>query len=77
LESNSHKVVPTRGAIVRARFTTAVGKRLMMTLKDAQGKPVPFGAIVSQNTTSSIVGDEGSVFLTGMAEKGTLDVSWG
>ncbi|WP_273746768.1 fimbria/pilus outer membrane usher protein, partial [Morganella morganii] len=49
LESNSHKVVPTRGAIVRARFTTAVGKRLMMTLKDAQGKPVPFGAIVSQN----------------------------
>lgn len=77
LESNSHKVVPTRGAIVRARFTTAVGKRLMMTLKDAQGKPVPFGAIVSQNTTTSIVGDEGSVFLTGMAEKGTLDVSWG
>ena len=58
------------GAIVRARFTTAVGKRLMMTLKDAQGKPVPFGAIVSQNTTTSIVGDEGSVFLTGMAEKG-------
>ncbi|WP_239507545.1 fimbria/pilus outer membrane usher protein, partial [Serratia marcescens] len=57
LESNSHKVVPTRGAIVRARFSTAVGKRLMMTLTNSQGKPIPFGAVVSQNAISSIVGD--------------------
>lgn len=77
LEINSQKVIPTRGAIVRAQFTPAVGKRLLMTLTDAHGKPVPFGAIVTQNTTNSIVGEDGNVFLTGMEARGTLQVSWG
>ncbi len=77
LESNSHKVVPTRGAIVQARFITAIGKRLLMTLTDVHGKPIPFGAVVTQHTTSRIVGDKGIVFLTGMENKGTLEVSWG
>lgn len=77
LEINSQKVVPTRGAIVRAHFKTSLGKRLLMKLTNAQGKPIPFGAVVSQNTTSSIVGDDGNVFLTGMESKGTLEVSWG
>ncbi|MEX6001476.1 FimD/PapC C-terminal domain-containing protein [Providencia vermicola] len=43
--------------------------------------PVPFGAIASlQHTTdnySSIVGDAGLVYLTGLPEKGKLLVKWG
>lgn len=81
LEISSQKVVPTRGAVVRASFNPAVGKRLMMTLTLPQNEPVPFGAIVNrsddQRDKGSIVGDNGTVFLTGMDNKGILNVRWG
>ncbi|QGH61987.1 fimbria/pilus outer membrane usher protein [Serratia proteamaculans] len=81
LELNSQTLVPTRGAVVRASFTPAVGKRLLMTLMRPQGQPVPFGAMVSaadaKTTKGSIVGDNGEVFLAGMDPRGKLQVQWG
>ncbi|HHB1427541.1 TPA: fimbria/pilus outer membrane usher protein [Serratia odorifera] len=81
LEINSQTLVPTRGAVVRATFTPAVGKRLLMTLTRPQGEPVPFGAVVSaadaKTAKGSIVGDRGEVFLAGMAPQGKLLVQWG
>lgn len=81
LEINSQTVVPTRGAVVRARFAPEVGKRLLLTLTRPQGKPVPFGAIVSVDSVKtgkgSIVGDHGEVFLAGMGPHGKLQVQWG
>ncbi|MGS9102741.1 fimbria/pilus outer membrane usher protein, partial [Salmonella enterica subsp. enterica serovar Infantis] len=44
LETASVNVVPTRGAIVRARFDTRVCYRVLMNLTQANGKAVPFGA---------------------------------
>lgn len=77
----NQNVVPTRGAVVRANFSTSVGQRVMMTMLRQGGAPVPFGAIVtnpSQKTDQGfIVGDGGQVYLTGLAEQGTLDVKWG
>ncbi|MGL5387632.1 MAG: fimbria/pilus outer membrane usher protein [Serratia sp. (in: enterobacteria)] len=74
-------VVPTRGAVVRARYQTSVGNRVLMTLLYAGGKPVPFGAIVSANGSKDaegfIVGDNGQVYLTGLAQSGQLKVQWG
>lgn len=69
-------VVPTRGALVRASFTTQVGARALITLTH-NGKPVPFGAMVSAADSASIVGDDGQVYLSGLPQQGKLAVSWG
>lgn len=70
------RVVPTRGAVVKADFKTRSGYRALMTLTH-QGKPLPFGAIVSSNAGSGIVGDDGQVYLSGLSPQGTLLAQWG
>ncbi|EIZ8989674.1 fimbrial biogenesis outer membrane usher protein [Cronobacter sakazakii] len=72
-------VTPTRGAVVRARFDTRTGARVLMTLHLADGRPVPFGATATADDTAEefIVGEDGQVYLTGLQPKGTLQVSWG
>lgn len=81
VELTSRTITPTRGAIVRAHFDTHVGKRVLMTLIRSNGETVPFGAMVSSidspNQTTSIVGDQGQVYLSGMADSGTLMAKWG
>lgn len=71
-------VVPTHGAIVRAEFKAHVGMKLLMTLTH-NGKPVPFGAIVTSesNQSGSIVADNGQVYLSGMPLAGKVRVKWG
>ncbi|CAM3997536.1 fimbrial biogenesis usher protein [Rahnella bruchi] len=77
LDETVVSVVPTRGALVRAQFTTHIGARVLLTLTHA-GKKVPFGALVSTaDGNSSIVGDDGQVYLSGLASHGQLTVSWG
>ena len=77
--SQAAKVVtPTRGAVVRARFDTRVGSRVLLTLTRADGRPVPFGATAAINKSGEfIVGDGGQVYLTGMHASGRVNVSWG
>ncbi|MGX9867192.1 fimbrial biogenesis usher protein [Enterobacter mori] len=73
-------VVPTRGAVVRASFDTRIGVRAKITLTQRNGKPVPFGASVSDETGgggSGIVGDAGQVFMSGLKPEGKLKVVWG
>jgi outer membrane usher protein len=81
LTLTSQNVVPTRGAVVRASYQANVGQRVLMTLLRQGGAPIPFGATVSdpaQKTAQGfIVGDNGQVYLTGMADTGTLNVKWG
>ncbi|WP_338564866.1 fimbria/pilus outer membrane usher protein [Erwinia sp. E_sp_W01_6] len=76
----SQSVVPTRGAIVRATFSAQVGARSIMTLTH-NGRPVPFGAIVVDNSKNNkqsyIVGDAGQVYLSGLQPEGRLLVQWG
>ncbi len=75
-------VYPTKGAVVKADFKTRVGYQVLITLKLHQ-EIVPFGAIASLQTqqpeeeTSSIVGDGGQVYLTGLPTSGVLEVKWG
>lgn len=81
LDNASVSVVPTRGAIVRARFDTRVGYRVLMTLTQTNGKAVPFGATATllddKKVSSSIVGEDGQLYISGMPDKGALQVSWG
>uniref|UniRef100_UPI0026187CD5 FimD/PapC C-terminal domain-containing protein n=1 Tax=uncultured Cedecea sp. TaxID=988762 RepID=UPI0026187CD5 len=55
---------------------------LLITLRQG-GAFVPFGAIATLtgasggHESSGIVGDDGQVYLSGLPDKGTLNVSWG
>lgn len=79
LELTTQTVIPTRGAVVRADYVANVGMRVLMTLIQSNGQPVPFGAIASLKgeSKSFIVGDAGQVYLTGMNSTGTLQIKWG
>lgn len=70
------RVVPTRGAVVRAEFNARSGLRALITLLQ-NGKPVPFGATVTVGDSGGIVGDDGQVFLSGLSEEGILKAQWG
>jgi len=70
------RVVPTRGAIVRATFKGHTGSRVLVTLT-YKGKPLPFGAMVTAGDRAGIVGDDGQVYLSGMPDEGALRVVWG
>lgn len=78
IDNNVVSVVPTHGAVVVADYRTRVGVKLLVTLKK-NGKHVPFGSIVSSKdgAVSSIVGENGQVYLSGMPLSGTIDVKWG
>jgi outer membrane usher protein len=73
------EVVPTRGAVVVAKFDTAVGYRLMLTLKGRKGEPLPFGSMVENEAGQEmgIVGPDGQAFVTGAPPSGRFTVRWG
>lgn len=76
VESAAAQVIPTKGAIARADFVVHQGQRLLLTLRH-NGKPLPFGTVVSAGESSGIVGDEGQVFLAGLVDRGRVTASWG
>jgi outer membrane usher protein len=85
LQETSKKVIPTRGAVVVANYSTNIGYRALFSLTLPQGKPVPFGASVNIETDETdpdklhtgIVGDDGQAYVTGLEDKGRLLVKWG
>lgn len=83
LEETSKNVIPTRGAVVVAKYNSNIGYRALITLSRPDGKRVPFGATVTNSADdiekrhSSIVGDSEKVYFTGLDDSGTLAVVWG
>lgn len=83
LNQTSTSVTPTRGAVVLADFPTQRGHQVMMTLRQASGGYVPFGATATlmdeknADPITGIVGDEGQLYISGMPDKGKLSVQWG
>ncbi|WP_032833498.1 fimbria/pilus outer membrane usher protein [Pseudomonas sp. URMO17WK12:I12] len=73
-------VVPTRGALTRAKFVSRIGRRALISLKNQLGF-VPFGARVDIEgepiNPDNIVGNKGQIYLTGLQPTGVLKVSWG
>jgi outer membrane usher protein len=70
------RVIPTRGAIVKASFKGHTGGRVVMTLTH-KGKPLPFGTTVTVGERGGIVGDDGQVYLSGMPDAGSVRAEWG
>ncbi|MDK9603323.1 fimbrial biogenesis usher protein [Lelliottia wanjuensis] len=78
IENNVSSVVPTNGALVRASFETRIGVRALLTLMRGN-QPVPFGAVVreTESGVTSMVGDDGQAYLSGLPLRGELLVQWG
>nr|WP_254220381.1 fimbria/pilus outer membrane usher protein [Burkholderia multivorans] len=74
------RMVLTDGAIGFVQFSAARGSNLYLTLTDAAGKPLPFGASV-QNAANGkelgIVGEGGAAYLTQVQPKSSLVVRAG
>lgn len=72
-------VVPTKGAVIAAKFATRVGGRALMNINQANGEPVPYGALTTlegEGVGAGVVGENGQVYLTGLPDKGLLTVKW-
>lgn len=80
ISENIKQVSPSAGAIVLADFNAKKGHQALFRMETANKKAVPFGAIVSVKNGSnntSIVGDNGEVYLSGLEPKGKIQVQWG
>lgn len=72
-------VVPTKGAVVLAKFATHLGYRVVVTLT-RDGRPLPFGAVASLTgdpAVTGIVGDGGELYLSGVPPEAEIVVRWG
>lgn len=74
-------VIPSRGALVSAPFKVNIGNKALITLIQKNGNPVPFGSLVTldleNSINSSIVADDGQVYMSGLPKEDTLLVKWG
>lgn len=80
IENASQQVVPRRGAVVKAAFEARQVIRMVLTLRRADGQPLPFGAQVidSQGQTLGVVGQAGQTLLaTNTQGQQNVTVRWG
>lgn len=69
----------TRGAIGYRKFSVIDGMKAMAAVRLADGSAPPFGARIvnARGQETGLVGDDGSVYLSGIKAGQTMDVSWG
>lgn len=79
LASTSQQVAPRANSVVMVRFPTAAGRTAVISAKLPNGQAVPFGAEVQDAKGGSIglAGQDGRIFASGLADRGTLAVRWG
>lgn len=76
--STSTQVVPTKDAIVMARFVAISGRKAVLTVK-YNGNYLPFGARarIEGSDETYYVGDAGQVYLNTAPDKGVVRFTWG
>jgi outer membrane usher protein len=79
IDNASTQVVPARGAVIKTTFAARTVTRLVINATTQSGKPLPFGAQVSdaQGNILGIAGQGGQVLLSTGMQAQTLDVHWG
>lgn len=79
IDNGSQQVVPRRGAVVKASFDARRVVRMVLTLLQPDGRPLPFGAEVNdaRGQTLGVVGQAGQTLLAS-SEQGLqrLQVRW-
>ncbi len=79
ITDNAKSVVPTRGAIVQARFDAESGRRVQFELSQDAGGKLPFGAQAydAKGKLLGMVDNQSRLLVFGIEDKGSIDVSWG
>ncbi|WP_271409773.1 fimbria/pilus outer membrane usher protein [Pseudomonas sp. Q1-7] len=78
ITENSQMIVPTRGAVVKSRFTAVTGRRLQFELALDNGKKIPFGAQAfdEEGKNLGIVDNLSRLLVFGVKDAGRIDVRW-
>ncbi len=78
-KSTTMLIAPRLNAVVLIRFETVGGKAILITARGPDGAEVPFGASVYDERGSEVglAGQDGRIYLRGIAQSGTLNVRWG
>ncbi|MFJ4375655.1 fimbria/pilus outer membrane usher protein [Pseudomonas japonica] len=79
IANGATRVVPRRGAVVKASFEARSVERLVLTLHSADRQPLPFGAQVSNERGDilGVVAQAGQVMLSTEPGSEALTVRWG
>lgn len=79
LKSNSQRVVPYSGAVVKIKFDTVSGHSALLNAILPDGEALPFGSTVydQQHNSVGIVGQGGMAYVRVASKKGTVTVRWG
>lgn len=79
ISQNVATVVPTRGAIVVAKFDTELGRTVLVVLRNVSGTELPFGAAIyaPDGEQRGVVGPVGRAWLTGLQGASRYTVKWG
>ncbi len=78
-KSTSALVAPRLNSVVMVRFQTVSGRAVLITARMPGGEAVPFGASVfdAQGGEIGLAGQDGRIYLRGIADSGTLTARWG
>ena len=78
-KSTTETIAPRLNSVVMIRFQTVGGRAILITALQADGSAVPFGATVydAQDSEVGLTGQDGRIYLRGIAETGTLSARWG
>lgn len=78
-KSTSERVAPRLNSVVLIRFQTVGGRAILIRTHLADGSVVPFGASVydAQGGEVGLAGQDGGIYLRGIAETGVLTARWG
>lgn len=79
LESTSQSIAPFAGAISYLRFDTRKGNALLIQVRNADGRSMPFGAQVKdeQGQPVGMVSQGGRLYVRSEKNQGQLQVEWG
>nr|WP_312024309.1 fimbria/pilus outer membrane usher protein [Pseudomonas aeruginosa] len=77
VSETSTRVVPRRGAVVKAHFDASSGRRVQFDLLQANGTRIPFGAqLFDGQKLLAVVDNQSRALVFGVTEKGKLQVRW-
>jgi outer membrane usher protein len=78
-KSTTESIAPRVNSVVMIRFQTVGGRAILITAHLADGSVVPFGASVydAQGGEVGLAGQDGDIYLRGIAESGILTARWG
>jgi outer membrane usher protein len=78
-KSTTQFIAPRRNAVVLVHFETVGGRAILINARLTDGTEVPFGATVNDagGNEVGLTGQDGRIYLRGVAETGTLTAQWG